>query len=211
MKLPESSLTPRDQSCLGPRQLKVPGSVEWCYQTLEVFKARWARKEMIESQWHQALDELTEYKVWEHVPPDQPYGSLDKMLKAELGVNSRTALTQLRVQAAAKNTDGTVIPKHSNQHNVDAQIGHPQSIRALQSGVCRTTQQTLDRLAREFPELHQRVIDGELRVWTAARQAGIHRITPKPKTAAKNILKDFSPEEIQELLKNLNNAGSPGS
>jgi hypothetical protein len=189
-KLPESSLSTRDQSCLGPRQLKVPGSVEWCYQTLEVFKARWARKEMVETQWHEALDELTEYKVWEHVPPDHPYGSLDKMLKAELGVNRRTALTQ---------------------HNVDAQIGHPQSIRALQNGVCRTTQQTLDRLARDFPELHKRVIEGELRVWTAAKEAGIHRVTPKPKTIAKNILKDYSPEEIQELLKNLNNAGSPGS
>jgi len=77
--------TDRDLACFGPRQSKVPGSIEWCYQTLDMLKSRWERRKMVSKQWLETLCEVTQHKVWERVPPDKPYGSLDALLRGELG------------------------------------------------------------------------------------------------------------------------------
>jgi hypothetical protein len=53
------------------------------------------------------------------------------------------------VRAAAANTTGEVLPKHTHP---DGQISHQkQADRASANGVSRRTQRKLDRLARDFP------------------------------------------------------------
>jgi hypothetical protein len=78
-----SELTPRERACFGPRQMRVPGSVEWCYQTLEVFKAIRARKEATDRRYREVLDEMEKHRVWEMVPHDRPYGTVEEMFRVE--------------------------------------------------------------------------------------------------------------------------------
>jgi hypothetical protein len=44
-----------------------------------------------EQRWKQALEEAEQYRIYERVPPEKPYGSLDALLEAEIGVNVETS------------------------------------------------------------------------------------------------------------------------
>jgi hypothetical protein len=78
-------MTEREAASVGPRELKTPGTVVWAWQTLNALKRSWELKELSVKQYDDVLDELKEYRAWELVPPGNPYGSLEAMLKAEIG------------------------------------------------------------------------------------------------------------------------------
>jgi hypothetical protein len=80
---------------------------------------------------------------------------------------------------AAAETDGEVLPKGEvNQHTSKKveQIAQPQGERARVSGVGRRTQQKLDRLARDFPDLHSKVCPA-VRTAAGAFSLRPHRLT----------------------------------
>jgi hypothetical protein len=87
--------TERERSRYGPRTLKKPGSPEWCWQTVE----RLVRdhREITERYRSvaQTLDELIAHEAWKIIPSEQPYGSLDAMLVAEIGTTN-ASLKQAR-------------------------------------------------------------------------------------------------------------------
>jgi hypothetical protein len=82
-----STLTDRDRACFGPRDEKEPGSISWCWQTIDLLKNRWTRKDLTDQQWAEILAELRHHEVWKTVPPEEPYGSLEALLGAELGLD----------------------------------------------------------------------------------------------------------------------------
>ena len=43
-------LTERDRACFGPRDAKPLGSLAWCWQTLDLLKTRWQRKDFTDQQ-----------------------------------------------------------------------------------------------------------------------------------------------------------------
>jgi hypothetical protein len=82
-----ASLSDRDRACMGPRNQKPVGSVAWCWQTIDLLKNRWNRKDFTDQQWEETLAELAQHAVWNVVPPEQPYGSFERLLAAELGLD----------------------------------------------------------------------------------------------------------------------------
>jgi ParB-like chromosome segregation protein Spo0J len=78
-------LTQREQASFGHRDTKEPGGVAWCWQTILLMKRRWDQKTRDEAGFQSLCDELARYHAWEVVPPDQPYGSLEALLQAEIG------------------------------------------------------------------------------------------------------------------------------
>ena len=64
-----------------------PGTLSWCYQTVGMLELYWQGKILSERDWLKVLGELKEYEVWNKIPPDKPYGSLDALLRAEVGVD----------------------------------------------------------------------------------------------------------------------------
>jgi hypothetical protein len=66
-----------------------PGTLSWCYQTVSLLGMYWQSKNLSEKSWLKILGDLKAYKVWEKIPPDNPYGSLDELLKVEVGVDER--------------------------------------------------------------------------------------------------------------------------
>ena len=86
-------LDKRTRAVIGPRNLKVKGSPEWCWQTLDLLKSCYR---YVEEEWQvveRMRTELAEVKAWEVIPPGNPYGSEEAMLLAEIG-ESATQVTQ---------------------------------------------------------------------------------------------------------------------
>ena len=80
-------LTERELASKAPRALKTPGSVGWCWQTLNYLKGCWESKVDADARWDKALTEVRAYRIWEKVPDDQPYGSEEALVKAEFRSN----------------------------------------------------------------------------------------------------------------------------
>ena len=91
-------LTEREAAYFGHRSSKVPGSVAWCYQTIMLMQTRWQAKTLDETRFQALCEELAQYEAWKVVPPEQPYGSLEALLQAEIGYGEQEARRQLVAQ-----------------------------------------------------------------------------------------------------------------
>jgi Family of unknown function (DUF6011) len=98
---PASTLTERQRARSGPRDEKVPGSVAWCWQTLDLLKIQWQRKDFDDRQFKETLAELRQQEVWTVVPPEAPYGSLEALLGAELGLDQQRLYDEALVPSRA--------------------------------------------------------------------------------------------------------------
>jgi hypothetical protein len=96
------ALTERERASVGPRALKTPGTVEWSWQTLNILKTKWQLRELTVQGFEVVLSELRQYTVWALVPPEKPYGSLDAMLVAEIGVNEAEAKAAIWSRASRR-------------------------------------------------------------------------------------------------------------
>lgn len=164
-------LDQREEASVGPRDLKKPGTAKWAWQTLSALKRRWELKQLSAQQFEETIDELKEHRAWEIVPPEKPYGSLDAMLRAEIGCTEQKARKRFAVDPTPKRGN----PTGSNQHKKEssAEEDSSQVSRAKKNGVGIQTQVYLDRLAKDRPDLLKKVDAGELKPKTAARMAGI--------------------------------------
>jgi hypothetical protein len=180
----------------GPRQLKEPGSLAWCVQTLQYLKAHIRH---VDEQWVQAqqvYDELLRYKAWKVVPPGRPYGTLNKMLKAEVGLDDRAIKARIReAELAARGTNRD--PVTGQWHRVD-------NINAVQGGTSEAY--TFRRLRRDHPDLAERVEQGELSAHAAAIEAGFrHPTVSVPlddlNAAARALRRRMNPGQLFELVR----------
>jgi uncharacterized protein DUF6011 len=94
-EMPPSTLTERDRACAGPRDEKEPGSIAWCWQTLDLLKIRWQRKGFTDQQFRETLQEIKDQEVWQVLPPEAPYGSFAALLEAEVGPDCCSRLTEV--------------------------------------------------------------------------------------------------------------------
>ena len=78
----------------------------WCWQTIDLLKIRWQRKDFTEKQYQEVMDELNAHRVWDIVPPEQPYGTIDALLEAEIGCSEQEAKRQLVAQATGSQPQG---------------------------------------------------------------------------------------------------------
>ena len=68
----------------------------------------------------------------------------------------------------------------------------------MNNGVGIVTQRYLDRLARDRPDLLERVRSGELKPYAAAKLAGVVKV-PTPLGRAEKAYRALSPPDRQEL------------
>ena len=158
----------------GPRILKDPGSVEWSWQTVSALQHMWQSLHLNYAHYMTILSEAEEYRIWEIIPPDTPYGTKENMLQhVEIG-DSKDAQKRMKVQTLA--AQATALQRvGANQHEVGGATGHP----LLKKG-SHNSDYLLARIARDRPDILERVKAGEFdSVRAAAREAGIIAMRPK--------------------------------
>lgn len=201
-------MTQREAALSGPRSLKTPGSPEWCWQTIESLKNSLS---LLDQRWQQAeqvVDDLRGARAWEKIPPENPYGSLDELLKAETGLGESQIYGQIHELRMKDQRDkagqraGGGQPGNSNAakdkstvNNIDSRLERP-----------RGTSQSanLRRLRKDRPDLHARVLAGELSSNAAMIEAGFspHRVqvrTDSVESIAKTLRRYLDPVALKEL------------
>lgn len=182
MKIPNSAL-------VGPREAKVRDSIDFHFQTAYVLQMTWEHCEIDYKDWQEILSEVKERETYNHIPPDNPYGSLEAML-IDLGIDLSVAINESKFEnrmiIASQNVDNDVRsgnPTSANLGNFSQEIPNlsnscennhkkpSRSERAMASGVSVSTQEKLDFLAKDHPNILRRVQSGELRPHTAYKQA----------------------------------------
>jgi hypothetical protein len=94
---------PTNVPLAGPRDLLPRGSVEYAATSLEELRFRWASVRDDERRFDKTLAEIEAARIFEHYPPEQPYGDLDALCRKELGVpltEARRTIWEVRVDRA---------------------------------------------------------------------------------------------------------------
>ena len=165
MAVSRERLPDRDRAQVGPRQLKEPGSPDWCWQTVYYLKDCMRH---VGEEWRQAeqvLAELVKTRAWQVIPPEQPYGTLNKMLKAEVGLDERAIKDQIKKAGLAA--------KGANYSPEAKGFARSDNVTSDERGNSETY--TIRRLCRDRPDLAEQVERGELTANQAAIEAGFRR------------------------------------
>lgn len=183
-------LTAREQAYFGPRANKVPGSVDWCWQTILLLKRRWEQKTIDEAAFDALTKELDACQAWAVVPPDQPYGSLDALLKAEIGHTEDECRVKLETLAH---------PKEGPRNKLAKFASYTQQERAQQNGVSHYTQKKLDYLAGNAEDLLAAVQAGTLSAHRAYQLAK-GKPLETPLATLHRAWRKVSPEDRRRFL-----------
>ena len=114
------SVTEQDMANVGPRDLKDEGSPAWCWQTVSLLQYRWTSLDLICDRYREVWEKATELRIWEKIPVDEPYGSLEVMKeKLQVGdaAEARVRVIDLAVKARPLRKQGGV-----NKYNKDALV-----------------------------------------------------------------------------------------
>ena len=172
------------------------GSPSWCYQTIYLLKLYWESKSLSEKRWLKILNELKGQKVWDKIPPDNPYGSLDALLKAEVGVDEEEIVSEYQKYRDNPSADKVGAP--IGNKNALKENNHMNHVIVSKKRETEKESQ-LRRMARDFPETLDKLEAGE---YKSTRQAAIACGIVKVKTPLQKIegeLKKLSPGDIQIL------------
>ncbi len=212
-------MTPRERSRIGPRTIKDPTSEEYAWQTTAYLKTLYGLKEASVERWEAALAEAEAHRIYDHIPPEHPYGSLDAMLKAEIG----KTLAEFTADVAARAHQPATLFAHGeigrgrSKETVQAQteqeailfepvesaapVNRPSG---LSSKYGENADYQVARIARDRPDILDRMKEGEfLSVKAAAIEAGIAKrrvsIPLDPVAAARIIRRHFDEAGVAAL------------
>ncbi len=175
-------VTEQEMANVGPRDLKEPGSAAWCWQTVGLLQNMWRSVDRNVDRYVEVWESVVEHRAWEKIPQEKPFGSLEVMrekLKVGSADAARASAARLAIQA-----------------------------KPLEQGDRRNHAEYLAaRIARDHPEIQERMQAGEFMSATeAARAAGILKTPPKRvgllsdvNRVAANIRKHYTPEQVQAL------------
>ena len=183
-------------SMSGPRPLKEVGSVEWCLQTVSALQHMWQSLHLNYEHYMSILTEAEEAAIWEKIPPDAPYGSKTAMLKkVEIG-DSKDAHKRMRIQTLA--AQAKALQKRGRPAGDEK--GYNRSLLSDNgngAGRGNANAYLLARIAWDYPDMFQRVVDGEFTsVRAAAREAGIALAQPK-----KTVTLSDNVERVADAIK----------
>ena len=170
------TISERDASLVGPRSSKEPGTVAWAWQTIHALKYLWGNFDGSYESYERIWREAEEHEIWKIVPPDNPFGSKDAMLKRLAVGDIETAKVKIATLAA--------VVEPVNPHQGDDRSHHDGRGRTGTS-----SQYLMARIARDNPEVHRRAMNGEFKsVAEAAKEAGIP-LTKRTRTVSlsKNV------------------------
>ena len=197
-------LTEQDMANVGPRDLKEEGSPVWCWQTVSLLQNMWTSLDLSYDRYTEVWEKANEHRIWEKIPADTPYGSLEAMkdkLKVGDAAEARLKVIDLAVQAKP-------LRKHPGRPSKNGEGNHV-GPHDFENGHAPTQSEYLAaRLARDFPEIHERMQLGEFKsVAAAAKEAGIYPDRPKRIAAspdkgrlAKSLLQAYGADGCEELI-----------
>lgn len=189
-------LNQRERSQVGPRDQKRVGSPEWCWQTIDLLKIRWEKMSDDEREFERTLEELKQARAWERVPPDEPYGSLERLIESEIGKPAEQISAKIREVGELRRQGRPTTEERENKGNnitfIRRRGTSPEYLTA--------------RIARDRPDILERMKSGEFRsVRAAALAAGLVAmrisIPLDAQKAAAAIKRHFSPEQVAEILR----------
>ena len=190
-----SVYTDQDRASMeGPRDLKEQGSVPWAWQTVSALQHMWQSLHLNYEHYMKILTEAREHRIWEKIPPDNPYGSETNMLsQVEVG-DATDAQKRIKVQTLAATA------RQIKGHGGDHPLENPRVNRA---------NHLLTRILRDHPAVFERIEQGEFAsVAEAARAAGI--VNKKRKVVslsdnvgrlAETIHSHYTPEQVAEFTR----------
>ena len=163
----------------GPRTMKEPGSPDWCWQTIGHLQLMWEFFESAGGSYLSVMEEAKAYKVWEVVPEGNPFGTKEKMVETlKIGDEqaARDRLRQEALQAVALGVQGRPVKDAENPyHDKDLPYGSSKAY-------------LLARIARDNPDVFERVKAGEFKsAAEAARAAGIKLTRTKTTALSDNV------------------------
>ena len=180
----------------GPRDLKERGSVAWSWQTVSALQHMWQSLHLNYEHYMGILAEAQEHRIWEKIPPDNPYGSENNMLKqVEVGT-ANDAHKRMRIQTLAAQTRQVL-------RRPGGEKGTPRS--------WRSSEYVMGLIAKENPEFAEKIASGEV-VFTSARQAaraaGVFIPARKPtvnlsdnvERVADKIKSYYSPDQVNRII-----------
>ena len=196
-----TQLTEREQADVGNRALKNPGDVAWCWQTITALQFMWENLQICHRSYLQIWREAEEHAIWEKVPPDNPYGTKLQMLeRLKIGDEDSANAKVAGLAAITKplKQHGGHLPKNGKEDDLG---------RLPRKKGSNRSDYLAARIARDHPEIHRRMMNGEFKsVADAARAAGIYRARPKSiglvpdvNRVAVNIRKYYTLEQVQAL------------
>ena len=177
----------------GPRGLKEKGSPAWCWQTVSALQTMWKALDLDLDMYLTTWNDAEAFAIWEKIPYDNPYGTKDAMLAdLELGDDARA-----RARVASQALVLPPLQRHGmNQHsNGGGYAGNLHQKRRNRS------EYLTRRIARDHPEIHERMKLGEFTsVAAAAREAGIYPDKPRAKQVTVNGDLDKVARRIRDIL-----------
>jgi hypothetical protein len=202
----------REEASTAPLNTRVPGSPEWCYQTMGLLKSSYRMIHIDHEDFTHHLNELREHRAWEKVPVDLPYGSEDRMLAGELGKRADELNNELnaikREQLAAQNRElNATTPDLKN-------VGHPSSnpdtnkndIRVGTREYGTSDEYAIAKLRKEakaderIEAIYQRVLAGELSPNAGMVDAGFRKKRASKKQTPFEIIVKQLPKLTDDQL-----------
>ena len=188
--MPDLQMTEQDAASIGPRDMKAPGDPAWCWQTVKALQTMWKALDINLDLYVQTWAEAEEHQIWEKIPYDNPYATKEKMLE-QLSVGddvmARALTSEQAVSAIPLGKNGGVRVK-----------GQPDAHKAAYG---QSAAYLSARIARDHPDILERMVRGEFKsVAAAARAAGILQEKQRPKKVAVNGDSEKLARSIQEIL-----------
>ena len=181
----------------GARSFKERGSVQWCAQTVSSLESMWKTADFFVDRYLKRWQEAEKYRVWEKIPPNQPFGTKEAMIEALSISDEEMARARVVKQAL------TARPlQDQSRPSEDSEKGYTGNVLRSNRAEYLTA-----RIARDHPDILDRMADGEFEsVTAAARAAGIIKARPKRvglianvDRVAENIRKHYTPEQVKAL------------
>jgi hypothetical protein len=163
-----------------PRALLPIGHPDRDIQTVEYLRIKWDSHEMSVRHWENMIKELVEEKVWERYPPDKPYGTINTLLKKEIGYDlpesmkevDRRAADYLAQVATPANKPCAPVGNKNNRHCEKDDSYKPDNNKGCKYGT--DPEYLTSVIARDRPDILERMKQGEFKsVRAAAIEAGI--------------------------------------
>jgi hypothetical protein len=165
-------LSEREAAAIGPRVLKDPRSVSYAWQTVSLLKDVYGRREVSLRDWAATLADAERHEIFNRIPPEKPYGSMDAMLKAEVGVTLQESVSKLAARADETRRHARENPEAAGKHGGDrSEQGAKSKNGHLATRGTNQASTRIRRLRRDHPDVAARLDAGEFKSVAAAERA----------------------------------------
>ncbi len=196
----------------GPRVSLPTDSEQYRRSTVGLLRLHWASVRSDERRVAEVVEEIKAARIYEHWPSEQPYGTLDALCLAEIGVPATLVTRTIqevrttRIQALA-DSPATLLPHGGDRRSEDTvQEAEQPVVNRLKPEYGSTNANYLTaRIARDHPAILQQMQAGEYAsVRAAALAAGIVKqrvsVPLDVEAAAKVLRRHFTSEQLDALI-----------